>query len=343
MVTFCASHVDDCLWSTIEDRMRDSGRGCGNHPIWVESQVDDFQFVDINRKFTPGYSSLAGRSYQQFLREEGDSNSPFELVVLGVPVFCGFWYHVPDTPNVVADSISQYSGVIGTPLLPRLMLEHRLWESSAPRITRDYRYFLRDSERGNLLFLPGSLGEGIDSTLDFSDDSQLVDHEVYHVPGAHHEFADFVSRFLGITGHLLFTRMMSEHRLGEDCNRAEQRVRTEYFVRLIGVGGESFYCGYGRFWDDRYLSGWYTGYEFSGDRFTPLSGPRAMAPYDSWYYSVPGIFPWIRVSVSDGGNTVGLLFKSCSRIVIAGHGIGCTYSIQSSSPYHIRDQGTLWL
>ena len=274
------------------------------------------------------YSSLGDRTYQQCRGEMDDSNSPFELVVLGVPVYPRFLYHVPGTPNVVADSISRYSGVIGAP--------------SAPRITRDY-IFMRDIERGNLTFLPGSLGEEIDSTLDSRVGSQLVDHEVDHVPGAHHEFADFVSRFLGITGDLLFTRMMFEHRLGEDYNRAKQSICVEYFVRLIGVTGESFYCSYGGLWADPYLSGWYTDYEFSGARFTPLYGPRAMAPYVSWYYGVPGIFPWIHVDVIDGGNTVGLWFKSCSRVVIAGHGLRCNYSIQSSSPNHIRDQGSLWL
>ena len=90
MVPLFASHADDYLCCTIEDRMRDSGRGCGNHPIWVESQVDDFQFDDINRIFIPGYSLLGDCTYQQCRGEMDDSNSPFELVVLGVPVYPRF-------------------------------------------------------------------------------------------------------------------------------------------------------------------------------------------------------------------------------------------------------------
>ena len=171
------------------------------------------------------------------------------------------------------------------------------------RIILDYRYFeldsvvLRDSECGNRL-----------TAVESRVDSQGVDHEVevysglwYHIPGALNVVADCSSRFPRVIGMPLFPKLLLEHQLGEVYNRAEQCIRAEYFVRLIGEEGEMFYCSYGRLWDDRYLSGWYTDYEFSGNRFTPLFRPRTMAPYDSWYYGVLGIFPWIHVGVCDGG------------------------------------------
>ena len=274
MAPLYTSHVDDTLFCNYGDGpwhafsriiwdyryfelgavvLRDSERG--NRLTGVESRVDS-QFVNIDLIFPPGHMAEVDCSLQQKLGEKNDSNSPKDPVDHKVDVYCCLWYHIPGALNVVADCTSRFPRIIGAPLFPQLMLEHRL---------------------------------------------------------------------------------------GVEYNRAEQVICAEYFVRLIGVEGEMFYCSYGRLWDDRYLSGWYTDYGFSGNRFTPLSGPRAMDPYDSLCYGVPGIFPWMHVAVRDGGKTVGLWFKSCSRVVIAGHGTDCTYSIQSSSPFYICDQGSLWL
>ena len=151
--------------------------------------------------------------------------------------------------------------------------------------------------------------------------------------------ADRLSRYHATTVIApLLPKLLVEHWWSEEYDRTIQSVRAvcfshsrfNYSDEYCGEEG-MFYCHFGSVMRDTYLSGWYTRFEFSGNHFSPLCGPRRMAAYDALYYGRHNNFPWVRVDVLHGGKTVGLWFKSGTRVVQRRHpsGLWCTYSLQS--------------
>ena len=152
-----------------------------------------------------------------------------------------------------------------------------------------------------------------------------------YIPGEAIREADRLSHYRAMTVIApLLPKLLVEHWWSEEYDCTIQSVRAVCFSYLHYSQEEMFYCDFGFGMLGTYLSDWYTRFKFSGNHFSPWFGPQRMAFYDTFYYGRRGNFPWICVDVRDGGETVGLWFKSCTRVVLRGHpsGLWCTYSLQ---------------
>ena len=197
---------------------------------------------------------------------------------------------------------------------------------------------------GRLLYCSGStLGSVFGFCTICKKKKNLVSYSLWmpdgYIAGEVMRDTDRLSRYCATTVIApLLPKLLVEHQWSKKYDCTVQSVcavcfshsRFNYSDEYCGEEG-MFYCTFGSKDRDKYLSGGYTCFEFSGNHFSLLFEPRRMAAYNARYYGRRGNFPCVCVDVLHEGETVGLWFKSCTRDVQRRHpsGLWCTYSLQS--------------